>query len=247
MHAPKLEPEAPKERHLAVAPHRPGAGSSWLLAIVLAIAAAAVSGGYVYAWQHGKVDEGAALLSETEAQLGRAIGRIGILEDQTRALSARLEGLAANLDDVRAAKVRAEELLAGARWETRSLRGRLAEVRGEVARLLGRTERLRALAGAPLPEGTHVSRIVAVGAGQVPPRLVVKDAYHAPWHVVATVPAPSVTIYDRDTGLVDKEIRFGRFAKMFARPTRHDLETSRYWLTIEAGKVTAIGELVAVE
>lgn len=54
-------------------------------------------------------------------------------------------------------------------------------------------------------------------------------------------------IYDRETGLVDKEIRFGGFAKMFARTTRHDLEASRYRLTIEDGKVTAISELVAVE
>ena len=138
-------------------------------------------------------------------------------------------------------------MLAQTRREALSLRGRLADSRDEIARLIGRADRLRALTGTPLPDGTLVARIVAVGANQAPPRLVVKDAYEAPWHVVATVSAPRVTVYDRETGLVDKEIRLERFAKVFAAQTRHDFEASRYRLTVDAGKVTAISEIVAVE
>jgi len=185
MYARMLEPQAPEKRHLAVAPHRPGAGSTWMFAILVAIAAAAVSGGFVYTWQHGKLDEGTALLSEMEARLDLAVDRIGVLQGQTAALSARLDRLVGNLGDVKAARGRLHEFLTEARSETERLRAQLIEARDEMASLLGRNDRLRALTGTRLPDGTHVARIAAVGAGQAPPRVVVKDVYQAPCELVA--------------------------------------------------------------
>jgi hypothetical protein len=101
----------------------------------------------------------------------------------------RLEPQAPKRRDAKAARGRLQELLSEVRSEAETLRAQLIEARDEITGLLARNDRLRGLTETRLPDGTHVVRIVAVGESQVPPRLVVMDAYRAPWHAIATVPA----------------------------------------------------------
>jgi hypothetical protein len=154
-----------------------------------------------------------------------------------------------------------------------SLRSMLTEARAEATALEGMVSaaetELASMRGPALPDGKHFGALIAVGANQEPPRLVIdieqwftdQAAFDAAdedgvfldhpsyirnenprWRTIEIDPAVRARVYlQTRTALVERIVSLSRFAELF---NRYDgvPESSPYWITTKDGKVVAIEE-----
>ena len=153
------------------------------------------------------------------------------------------------------------------------LRGSLTEARDQATALEGRVSvtqaELTSMLGPALPDGRHLGALIAVGADQEPPRLVIdieqwftdQAAFDAAeedgvvldhpyyirntnprWRTIAIDPAATVSLIPLGSRPYSTDVNLSRFGELFSSYEGRDLRSSPYWITIEDGKVVAIEE-----
>jgi hypothetical protein len=153
------------------------------------------------------------------------------------------------------------------------LRSRLTEARAEATALHNEVATAEAelvsMLGPALPDGKHFGALIAVGASQEPPRLVIdieqwftdQAAFDAAdedgvfldhptyirninprWRTIEIDPAARARVYlQTRTALLERTVSLSRFAEVFSRYDGVP-ESSPYWITTKDGKVVAIEE-----
>jgi hypothetical protein len=150
--------------------------------------------------------------------------------------------------------------LARARARATNLEGDVASAQAE----------LRTMLGPALPDGKHFGALIAVGADQKPPRLVIDieqwftdqaafDAAeedgvvldHHPyyirnenprWRTIEIAPAATVSLIPYGDRSYSTVVNLSRFGELFSSYEGRLLRLSPYWITMEDGKVVAIEE-----
>ncbi|MGH2640371.1 MAG: hypothetical protein ACRDGO_01590 [Actinomycetota bacterium] len=153
------------------------------------------------------------------------------------------------------------------------LRSRLTEARAEATALEEMVaiaeEELVSMLGPALPDGKHLGELLAIGANQEPPRLVIdieqwftdQAAFDAAeedgvfldhpyyirngsprWRTIAIDPAATVSLIPFGDRPYSTDVNLGRFGELFSSYEGRLLRLSPYWITIEDGKVVAIEE-----
>ncbi len=175
MQTPTSSRPVRREEDLIVIPEAREPRPRGLIAAVIAGALVALMiGGVIgYAVQASQVNDLEAQLDDATASqetaaidVAAALERIQDLQVEVATLGsqadeqqARIDELRQNLQVVRAGKQESRNALASAR-----------------ADLAASQARVRSLTGPPLPNGTSIGRVIAVGATQAPPRLVFDGA-----------------------------------------------------------------------
>ena len=178
--------------------------------------------------------------------LADAVAQRDAAQDQVAVLTDRLGGLRSSLTEVRD--------------EATVLGGRLSAAQAE----------LLAMLGPALPDGKQFGALIAVGADQKPPRLVVDieqwftnqaafDAaeedgvvldYHPyyirnenpRWRAIEIAPAATVSLIPYGDRSYSTGVNLSRFGELFSSYEGRLLRLSPYWITMEDGKVVAIEE-----
>jgi hypothetical protein len=154
------------------------------------------------------------------------------------------------------------------------LRPRLTEARAEATALEGRVSaaeaELASMRGPALLDGKHFGALIAVGANQKPPRLVIDieqwftdqaafDAAeedgvvldHHPyyirnenprWRTIEIAPAATVSLIAYGDRSYSTLVNLSRFGELFSSYEGRLLRLSPYWITMEDAKVVAIEE-----
>ena len=175
--------------------------------------------------------------------LENAISERNSAQDQVATSMGRLDGLQARLADARA--------------DAKALEGQLANARDE----------LRAMLGPTLPDGKHFGALIAVGASQKPPRLVIdieqwfteqaaidaaiQDSVIEPGEIIPNAfyirnenPRWRTIEVDPTTTVSLTVYPFGQVddPQIVSLERFADLEIgwSEYWITVEDGRVVAI-------
>ena len=153
------------------------------------------------------------------------------------------------------------------------LRSRLTEARAEATALqdaiAAAEAELVSMLGPALPDGKRFGALIAVGANQEPPRLVIdieqyftdQAAFDAAeedgvfldhpdyirnenprWRTIEIDPAATVSLIPFGARSYPTVVNLSGFGELFSSYEGRDLRLSPYWITIEAGKVVAIEE-----
>ena len=154
-----------------------------------------------------------------------------------------------------------------------ALRSSLTEVRDQAPDLVGRSRPPKPSScpciGPALPDGRHFGALIAVGADQEPPRLVIdieqwftdQAAFDAAeedgvfldhpnyirnsnprWRTIAIDPAATVSLIPLGSRSYQTDVNLSEFGELFSSYEGRDLQWSPYWITMEDGKVVAIEE-----
>jgi hypothetical protein len=153
------------------------------------------------------------------------------------------------------------------------LRGNLTQASDRATALEGRVSaaeaELVAMIGPALPDGKHFGALIAVGANQEPPRLVIdieqwftdQAAFDAAeedgvfldhpyyirnenprWRMIEIDPAATVSLIPFGARSYLTDVNLSGFGRLFSSYEGRDLRGSPYWITTEDGKVVAIEE-----
>ena len=121
------------------------------------------------------------------------------------------------------------------------------------AQLQAANQTVQTLVGAPLADGTYVGYLMAVGAQQSPPRLVIDRAKMTPdqglvdaspaWRTVPITPTASVVVLSLQP-YHPQAISLERFAHLFVNPApwADRVTLAPFNITVSGGVVTAIRE-----
>jgi len=209
------------------------------LIAVVALVAALIGGGSVYAWQ--RIDA-----RDRTSALENAISQRDAAQDQVASLTDRLDGLQARLADVRADASAFEAQLSKARAELRAMLGPALPDGKHFGALIA--------VGDDQDPPRLVIDIEQWYTDQAAFDAAEEDGvfldYHPyyirnenpRWRTIEIDPAARARVYlQTHTALVERIVSLSRFAELFSR---HDgvPESSPYWITMEDGKVVAIEE-----
>jgi hypothetical protein len=191
----------------------------------------------------------------------------GMLQDR----QAEVASLRSQVATLQSQGASAREELASVMVANERLRERAGttadELRGDLAAM---RQRYAALVGPALPDGRHFGRLIAVGADQSPPRIVIEieqwftdeaadqaaaedgavweNGYYIRnenprWRVVEVVPSTMVALTTYPFGQIDQPLMVGfeRFTHLYARDA-HGLRLLPYWITVRDERVIAIEE-----
>jgi hypothetical protein len=190
------------------------------------VGAILVSGTYL--WQHTEVNQ-------RQVALDRALSNGVATRTQATTLQGQLAGLQGRID---ALTKNAEALRARIQQAGRTRQHAANQLRASEQRLRQAEARMTALLGAPLADGRYFGQLIAVGADQSPPRLVIdleqwltgdaaqqaEKEYGIPasdrydnfienespaWHTVTIAPTASVFIINQSTGYSLKQVGTG--------------------------------------
>ena len=164
MQTPTLSPQTEPDRVLLIPEAEPRTTRTLVVLLSLALVAAmAVGGGLVYAWQQGDVSDSdqvahAASVDAADAQSQAAaeLARADSLQAQVTALDQQLTKLQAN-----------QSILVG----------KNADAAGQAQRALDRMNQaqaqLSAVTGGPVSNGRHIAYLLSAGTAQSPPMIVI--------------------------------------------------------------------------
>ena len=177
--------------------------------------------------------------------LADAVAQRDTAQDQVAVLTDRLEGLRSSLTEVRD--------------QATDLEGRLSATQAELVSMIGPA----------LPDGKHFGALIAVGAAQEPPRLMIdieqwytdQAAFDAAekdgvfldhpyyirnenprWRTIEVDPAATVSLIPLGSRSYQTDVNLSEFGELFSSYEGRDLQWSPYWITMEDGKVVAIEE-----
>jgi hypothetical protein len=153
------------------------------------------------------------------------------------------------------------------------LRGRLTEASDRANAMEGRFSAAEAelvsMVGPALPDGKHFGALIALGANQKPPRLVIdieqwftdQAAFVAAeedgvildhpyyirnsnprWRTIAIDAAATVSLIPFGDRPYSTDVNLSRFGELFSSYEGRGIRLSPYWITTEDGKVVAIEE-----
>lgn len=171
MKTPTLPPEAAADR-IVLIPDAERPRSRPLIALMaLALVAAILLGGaVVYAWHQGQILDRDRLVHAARVDAATAQNQAG----ETLAGVAALRAHVTDLEAILAAQQTNQKITQGQASEARALADRTqARLDDMQARLGGVQARLRAMTGPPVADGRHIAYILAAGAAQSPPRIVI--------------------------------------------------------------------------
>ncbi len=222
---------------------------------VLAVAALIAGAAGAYAWEHARV-------SDRERQLAATMAERNASRLHAQDLSRQVAGLQ---DSVAALRQRVSSLRNGfavaSAGRQNALR-QLAQARRELARRLEETSaqaaQLAALIGPPLPDGTNLGAIVAVGASQSPLRIVFDleqwrtDAYgnhyvansSPQWRTLQVATGATVTVFRWNGRWGPTDIDLAKLEQIFESPLAQNqrIASRPFWVVISGGRVTSIRE-----
>lgn len=195
---------------------------------VAAVLATAMLVAGTYAWQHAEVNDG-------QVALARAVSTGDAARSQASALATLVTGLQRQIDTLQhnadVVKARFQQL-SGSKQHVAN------QLRASEDRLRNAQARMTALLGAPPADGRYFGHVIAVGANQSPPRLVIdleqwltgdaaqqaEKEYGIPpeerydnfienenpaWHTIVIAPTATVFIIDQSTGYSLKPLGTG--------------------------------------
>ena len=222
-----------------------------LTAVVAAVVAVLLGVTSMYMWQHGLVtDRNATIVtmrgdaSQMADQLAIEQGRVAVAhqviasqQTQNVALRARSRMLLKRYRIAVGNQVAAERALAQSQ-----------------AQLQAANHTVQTLVGSPLADGTYVGYLMAVGAQQAPPRLVIDRAKMLPgqglvdespaWRTVPIAPTASVVVLSLQP-YHPQTISLDRFAHLFVNPApwADPVTHAPFRITVSGGVVTSIREI----
>lgn len=260
-------------RHLRLAPEprQPAPVRVPLVITIGLVLLALVVGLVAVTWQHGLVNdrdltisamqgEVAGLseqVSALEGQLATAQAtvadqaqRIATVEARNAALTQRYQMAIGNEQSAQAALARMQEELILTNEQLATAEAQLATANQALA---DANETVRTFVGAPLADGKHDGLLMAVGAAQSPPRLVIDRIKQASgvfvnqnpgWRTVEIAPDATVVVYGLNPYHA-QPISLDRLARLFANPAPWAVRVAQapFRITIADGVVIAIREI----
>jgi hypothetical protein len=207
---PTLSPQTEPDRVLLIPEAEPAPTRTLIVLLAMALVAAmALGGGLVYAWQQGHIRDAdqaahAAGVAAADARTRTAadLARAGSLQAQVTAL------------DRRVAELQAEQSI---------LQGKNADAAGQAQRAIDRMNQvqahLRSVTGPPVSNGRHIAYLLSAGTAQSPP-LIVMDLGR--WYTGAAARRAAIADGTLSTG---EHLFHGRYL----RNTGHD------WRILQVG------------
>lgn len=259
-------------RHLRLAPEpKPAPARVPLLVTIGFVLLALVVGLVAVSWQHGLVNDGDLTISAMqgevaglsqqvttlEGQLASAqttiadqAQRIASLEAWNTALTKQYQIAVGNQEGAQAALAQTQEELIATSSELATVNAELATTNQQLATA---NETIRTMVGNPLPDGVHDGLLMAVGAVQSPPRLVIDRIkqvngvfvnQNPGWRTVEIAPDATVVVYGLDPYHA-QAISLERLARLFVNPAPWAVRVAHapFGITITDGVVTTIREI----
>ena len=165
MQTPTLSPQTEPD-HVLLLPEaeQPRATRTLIVLLALALVAAmALGGGLVYAWQQGRI---------SDADQAAHAARVDAADAHSQA-AAEL----ARADSLQAQVIALDQQVAKLQSEQSILEGKNADAAGQAERALDRMDQaqaeLRAVTGPPVPNGRHIAYLLSAGTAQSPPMIVI--------------------------------------------------------------------------
>jgi hypothetical protein len=230
--------------------------------LALVLVAAMVAGVSAFLVQERRLASVRRELSGAETVVVDLGGRTATLEESLRVARDRIwvvgqarDGLQTRVRGLERRLTKTRGRIALLREAREELLTRGAELRQEVSRAEGRLAvaryRMVTLIGPRLPDGQFVGRLRAVAPHQDPPRIAMHlrsdlrgEPLDAPgWRLVAVDPGTMVRL-TTGRGSGSKDAALVEFARGFNGGGRWNahLRRSLYWITVEDGLVTEIGQ-----
>jgi hypothetical protein len=261
------------QRHLRLAPEpkgEPRARVPLLLTIGLVLLAL-VLGLIAVGWQHGLVTDRDLTISAMQGEVAGLSAQVSTLEGELAAAQATIDQQVRQIAGLEARNAELVQRYQMALGNQQSAQAELAQMQAELitanselatanaelattsGQLAAANETIRTMLGNPLPEGKHDGLLMAVGAAQSPPRLVIDRIKQVDgvfvnenpgWRTMEIAPDATVVVYGLNPYHA-QTIPLERLAHLFVNPAPWAVRVANapFRITVSDGVVTAIREI----